>query len=170
MSIAVRELGTLSVKQTCEERFRATVDGAGKGRVYVTLPFDPAASWGARERYYVAGTINGVKFRGRLDRSGKGYFLPLGPSWRQHAGVSPGDLVDVAIADEHPPRAGLAPDVAAALEADPDAGRFFDSLAAFYRKIYLRWIDATKRRPDVRAARIAEFVGLLKDGRKTRPG
>ena len=46
---------------------------------------------------------------------------------------------------------------------------FFDGLASFYRKNYLRWIDATKRRPEVRAERIAEFVRLLKAGQKQRP-
>ena len=49
------------------------------------------------------------------------------------------------------------------------AGEFFDSLAQFYRNGYLRWIDATKRSPDQRAARIAEMVELLKAGRKERP-
>ncbi|HEY4866066.1 MAG TPA: YdeI/OmpD-associated family protein [Candidatus Dormibacteraeota bacterium] len=37
--------------------------------------------------------------------------------------------------------------------------RAFDSLATFYRKGWLR-IDATKRRPEVRAERIAEIVAL----------
>ena len=58
---------------------------------------------------------------------------------------------------------------AAALAANPAAGAFFDTLAQFYRKAYLRWIDATTRRPDVRAARIAEVVGLLAAGIKERP-
>jgi Bacteriocin-protection, YdeI or OmpD-Associated len=39
----------------------------------------------------------------------------------------------------------------------------------FYRKAYLCWIDATTRRPDLRAARIAEVVGLLAGGIKQRP-
>jgi Domain of unknown function (DUF1905) len=34
---------------------------------------------------------------------------------------------------------------------------------------YLRWIDATTRRPDLRAARIAEVVDLLAAGIKQRP-
>ena len=152
-----------------QHHFQSTIDGSEKGRAYVTLPFDPAKSWGMRDRYYVAGTINGIKFRGRLDQSGKGHFLPLGPAWRQSAGLRPGDSVHVVMVDEHPPREGLAPDLADALEADPEAGKFFDALASFYRKNYLRWIDATKRRPDVRAARISEFIGLLKAGRKQRP-
>ena len=60
--------------------------------------------------------------------------------------------------------------MAAALEAAPDAAAFFDSLAQFYRRGYLRWIDATRRRPDLRAARIAEMVEFLKAGHKQRPG
>ena len=55
------------------------------------------------------------------------------------------------------------------LEADPAAGAFFDTLAQFYRKGYLRYIDATKLRPDLRAARIAEVTGLLASGIKERP-
>ena len=51
----------------------------------------------------------------------------------------------------------------------PAAAAFFDTLAQFYRKAYLRWIDATKRRPDLRAARIAEVVDLLAAGIKQRP-
>ena len=38
-----------------------------------------------------------------------------------------------------------------------------------FRKAYLRWIDATSRRPDLRAARIAEVVELLAAGVKERP-
>jgi uncharacterized protein YdeI (YjbR/CyaY-like superfamily) len=75
----------------------------------------------------------------------------------------------VEIAPEGPQRDDLAEDVAAALAANPDAEAFFDSLAQFYRWAYLRWIDATKRRPEQRAERIAEMVKLLKAGTKERP-
>jgi hypothetical protein len=44
-----------------------------------------------------------------------------------------------------------------------------DTLAQFYRKGYLRYIDATKRRPDLRAERIAEVTALLTSGIKERP-
>ena len=148
------------------------IDGKDKGRVYIRLPFDPAGEWGAGGGYYVAGTINGMKFRGRLDESGTGHFLPLGPAWRRDNGLKVGDAVAavaVRILDENPPRQDLAADISAALDGEPEAGEFFDALAGFCRKNYLRWIDATKRRPDVRAARIAELVELLKGGYKERP-
>ena len=57
----------------------------------------------------------------------------------------------------------------AALEADPSAGEFFDGLAQFYRRAYLRWIDGTKRRPDERVKRIVEMVELCRQGVKQRP-
>ena len=83
--------------------------------------------------------------------------------------VAVGDTVTVEIMPEGPQRDDLADDLAAALDANPDAGAFFDSLAQFYRKAYLRWIDATKRRPEQRALRIAEVIGLLGAGVKQRP-
>ena len=95
--------------------------------------------------------------------------LVLNASWRRDCGVTPGDKVSVVLAPEGPQRSDLAPDVAAALDATPEAGAFFDSLAQFYRRGYLRWIDATKRSPDKRAARIAEMVELLQAGKKERP-
>jgi uncharacterized protein YdeI (YjbR/CyaY-like superfamily) len=53
--------------------------------------------------------------------------------------------------------------------AAPEAGAFFDSLAQFYRNAYLRWIEATKRRPEQRPLRIAEMIHLLEQGKKERP-
>jgi hypothetical protein len=106
--------------------------------------------------------------RGALDQFAKGYFLPLGPAYRRDRGFKPGDNVTVALSLEGPQSEALAPDIAEALAANPDAAAFFDGLASFYRKNYLRWIDATKRSPEVRAQRIAELIELMKAGRKER--
>ena len=85
------------------------------------------------------------------------------------AGAAADDDVIIELAPEGPQRGDLAADIAAALEANPAATAFWDTLAQFYRKAYLRWIDGTTRRPDVRAARIAEVVDLLAAGIKQRP-
>ncbi len=156
-------------KRTAERSFQARIEGTAKGRAYVVLSFDPEKEWGPRVRYHVRGTINGMTVRGALEQFGKGYFLPLGPAYRRDAGLTLGDLVTVMLTPEGPQRDALAADIVAAFEADPEAARFFDGLASFYRKDYLRWIDATKRRPEVRAQRIAEFVELMKAGKKERP-
>lgn len=156
-------------KHTAEQSFAATLEGTEKGSVYIVLPFDPAKVWGSRERYHVRGTINGTRVRGPLEQFAKGYFLKLGPTYRRDAGLKLGDAVKVVLEPEGPQSEALASDIVAALAAHPDAKQFFDGLATFYRKGYLRWIDATKRSPETRAKRIAEMIELMKAGRKQRP-
>jgi flavin-dependent dehydrogenase len=151
------------------QSFQASLEGSEKGRVYIVVPFDPEKVWGPRERYHIHGTINGCKVRGALQKFGKGYFLPLGPVYRRDNGMKAGDAVSVVLSLEGPQSQALAPDIAAALAADSAAQQFFDGLASFYRKGYLRWIDATKRSPEVRAQRIAQLVEFMKAGRKQRP-
>ncbi len=151
-------------------RFTSTVTTDARWRVLVPLPFDPDEAWGTRREHHVHGTVNGMGVRAVVEPLGDGRGILLGTAWRRDCGIGPGDAVDVVLAPEGPQRADLAPDVAAALDAEPEAAAFFDSIAQFYRRGYLRWIDATKRRPDVRVARIAEMVELLKEGQKQRPG
>jgi uncharacterized protein YdeI (YjbR/CyaY-like superfamily) len=105
----------------------------------------------------------------RLVLAGRRWVLPLTSKRLASMGIAIGDEVAVELAPEGPQRGDLADDIAAALAADPAAGAFFDTLAQFYRKAYLRWIDATTRKPDLRAARIAEVTGLLAAGIKERP-
>lgn len=145
----------------------ATVTTDAKGRLLVRLPFDPDDAWGTKVVHRVAGTINGERIRAAVERIDGARCFVLFKLWRGR--LEPGDEVALVLWPEGPQRADLAPDIEAALDAAPEAGEFFDSLAQFYRKGYLRWVDATKRRPEVRAARIAEMVELLKAGRKERP-
>ena len=151
------------------QRFRALVAAGPRGRAVIVVPFDPDAVWGAKAEHPVGGTIDGRRVRGTIAPSGSRWAFTVSPMWLRDASVAAGDDVIVELAPEGPQRAGLAEDIAAALAANPAAAAFFDTLAQFYRKAYLRWIDATTRRPDLRAARIAEVVDLLAAGIKQRP-
>ena len=151
------------------QRFGARVAAGPRGHGVIAIPFDPDELWGARARHPVSGTINSRYVRGTIAPGDPGWAFTLTPMWARDAGISPGDDVIVQLAPEGPQRAELADDISAALAASPAAAEFFDTLAQFYRKAYLRWIDATKRRPDLRAARIAEVVDLLAAGIKQRP-
>ena len=154
---------------TGARRFTATIEQDAKRRAVVVLPFDPDQVWGAKPKHPVGGTLGGDKVRGVVERTDAGWALRIGAMWLRDCGVAVGDRVKVELHPEGPQRDDLAPDLAAALAGDPEAAAFFDGLAQFYRKAYLRWIDATTRRPDVRAERIAEVVRLLHDGVKERP-
>ncbi|MEV0682133.1 YdeI/OmpD-associated family protein [Actinosynnema sp. NPDC050436] len=154
---------------TTTRRFATTVSEDGRGRVFVPIPFDPDQSWGVKVRHHISGTVGGHAVRGAVEKFEAGHGVVLGPAWRRDHELVPGDAVEVVLTPEGPQRADLAEDFAAALDADPEAGAFFDSLAQFYRRAYLRWLDGARRRPEVRAARIAEVVGLLRAGVKQRP-
>jgi hypothetical protein len=150
--------------------FTVVFERDSRGRVVIPLPFDPSETWGARAVHHVTGTVGDRRVRGPLRGDGTGAHLVLGPAWCRDAGLATGDRVRVVLQPEGPQQDTLAPDVVAALAARPAAREFFDSLATYYRKGYLRWMDATRRRPEVRAARIAEMVELLAAGHKQRPG
>jgi len=152
-----------------EERFRAHVTADSRGHAVITVPFDPDEAWGAKAVHHVNGTVNGRRVRVTLAPGDTGWAFTLNPERIVRTGIAIGSDAIVELAPEGPQRADLADDFSAALAANLAAGAFFDTLAQFYRKAYLRYIDATTRRPDVRAARIAEVVGLLADGIKQRP-
>jgi hypothetical protein len=151
------------------ERFTASVDDAGRGRGLIRLPFDPDAAWGAKRQHHVRGTVAGIRIRGPLRVTSEGWTLVLGAAWLRDNPVPAGGKVLVVLEAEGPQNADLAPDIAAAFESSPEAAAFFGSLATFYRKGYLRWIDGASRRPELRAQRIRELVVHLEEGRKERP-
>jgi hypothetical protein len=150
--------------------FTAVLRRSGRGGVLVPVPFPPDEAWGPKSTHHVAGIVDGRAVRGTVEPVDGGYGLVLGPAWVRDCAVAVGVEVPVELAPEGPQRSDLPEDVAAALAADPAAGAFFDSLAQFYRRAYLRWIENTKRRPQLRAERIAEVVALLAAGVKERPG
>ena len=151
------------------KKFSAVVTADPKRRVFIPVPFDPDDVWGAKPKHHVTGSVNGMKVRAVIETFGDARGVILGPAWRRGCGIAPGEKVVVVLTPEGPQRADIAPDVAAALDAESTAGEFFDSLAQFYRKGYLTWIEATKGRPEVRAERLAEVVELCRTGIKQRP-
>jgi hypothetical protein len=151
------------------QRFRARICVNPRGHAVIAVPFDPDEVWGAKAVHHVNGTVNGCRVRVTIAPDDSGWAFTLNPSRMRGTGIAAGSDVIVELAPEGPQRGDLADDLSAALEANPAAGAFFDTLAQFYRKAYLRYIDATTRRPDLRAARIAEVVGLLTNGIKERP-
>jgi hypothetical protein len=148
------------------QHFTTTVADDGRGGALIPVPFDPDQVWGSKSRHHVTGTINGMRTRSVVEPHGEVCAIRVGPAWLRDHALAVGDEADVEIEPEGPQRDDLADDVAAALAANPAAGEFFDSLAQFYRRGYLRWIDATKRSPDLRKLRIATMIDLLEAGVK----
>jgi hypothetical protein len=149
--------------------FKARIMARPGGAVMITLPFDADAAWGTKPRHHVTGRVGPCKVRGPLQQFAAGYGLKLGPAWVRDCPFAAGDEVEVTLEPEGPQRSALDADIAAAFATEPKAAEFFDGLAQFYRKGYLSWIAATKKKPEERARRIAETVRLLKAGVRQRP-
>lgn len=148
------------------QHFKAIVGKKGSS-TYIPIPFDPNDVWGVKQRHHITGFINGYDVRGSLGSDGSQYLLPLGAAWCRDNHLQPGAEVEVVLSPEGPQTDTLAADIEAALQSEPEAQAFFESLATFYRKGYVRWVEGAKR-PETRSARIAELLELLKAGKKQR--
>ena len=148
------------------QHFKTVISKSGT-RTFIAIPFNPNDVWGVKQRHHITGSVNGCGVRGSLGSDGKQFFLPLGAAWRRDNGFDAGTEVDVFLSPEGPQSEGLSPDVAAALQAGPQAKAFFESLASFYRNTYVKWIESAKR-PETRTARINEMIELLKAGKKQK--
>ena len=84
------------MSETDQKIFEATVQREGKF-TFVSIPFSPREVWGAKPRYYVAGTINEFSVRGTLGALGQDYFLRLGAAWLRENGIEPGTNVTVRL-------------------------------------------------------------------------
>jgi Bacteriocin-protection, YdeI or OmpD-Associated/Domain of unknown function (DUF1905) len=151
------------------QRFEVSVAVGPRGHGLIVVPFDPDAQWGVKAVHHVNGTVNGCRVRVTLEPGADGWAFTMNPARMRYAGIEVGGQAPVELSPEGPQRRDLADDIMAAFDDNPEAGAFFDTLAQFYRKGYLRYIDATKRRPDLRTARIAEVTALLARGVKERP-
>ena len=149
------------------QAFRATVTAAGD-RAVVVVPFDPDRVWGPRGLHAVTGTIDGCPWSGTLERLEGRFAVALGAvTGGPSEGFAIGATVDVVLAAEDPRPDNVAPDVAAALASDPAARSFFEGLAGYYRRNFIRAIEGAKR-PATRAARIAEMMALLRERRREK--
>lgn len=146
--------------------FKATITKSGS-RTYIDIPFSPDEAWGVKQRHYVTGAINGYKIRASLGAAHGQFFLPLGDVWRRDSGLQAGADVEVTLSPEGPQLDSLSPDVAAALDAEPEAKAYFESLATFYRNNFIRAIEGVKR-PETRSKNLTEMITLLKAGKKQR--
>jgi hypothetical protein len=145
------------------KRFRSNLVRT-RSKTFVLLPFDPNDVWGQKDRHYVKGNVGSCRIRGLLRVEDEGWVLPLGAAWLRDNPLPMSGALDVVLEPDGPQSEALAADITQALEESPEAHALFQSVAPFYRKNFLRSIDQAKR-PETRAARIAEMVAMLEAGK-----
>jgi uncharacterized protein YdeI (YjbR/CyaY-like superfamily) len=90
-----------------------------------------------------------------------GFYLALGPTWRRDNGIEAGATVEVVLHPSGVQVQDLSPDIGQAFESEPAARARFESLAGYYRRNFIRWIESAKRQ-ETREARIKRMIHVLK--------
>jgi Bacteriocin-protection, YdeI or OmpD-Associated/Domain of unknown function (DUF1905) len=146
-------------------RFRTTIEQGGKTATGIQVPEEVVQALGSGRRPAVTVTINGYTYRSTVAVLGGRYMVGVSAEHRAGAGVAGGDEVDVDIDLDTAPREITVPaDLAAALDAEPEAWRTFDGLSYSNKSWHVLQVEGAKT-DETRQRRIAKSVDTLKQGR-----
>lgn len=146
-------------------RFKTTLELGGKTATGFRVPADVVESLGKGKRPPVLVTINGHAYRNTVAVYGDVYMLGVAAEHREAAGVKAGDGIEVDLELDTAPREVEVPaDFAAALDAAPEAKRFFETLSYSNKRRFTLSIEDAKT-PETRQRRIEKSVSQLGEGR-----
>jgi len=149
-------------------RFRTTILRSNKTATGIRVPDDVIAALGPSRRPPVQVTVNGYTYRTTVAVMNGAFMFGVSADVRTNAGVAGGDEVDVEIVlDTEPREVSVPADLKTALDADPEANRFFQSLSYSHKSAYVLWIESAKK-DETRQRRIPEAIRMLQEGRKQR--
>ncbi|MBM7473579.1 YdeI/OmpD-associated family protein [Subtercola frigoramans] len=145
-------------------KFRTTLRASGKTATGIHVPTDVYESLGTAKRHAVNVTINGYSYRSTVTPYRGEIMLPVSAEVRSGAGIAAGDEIDVdLVLDDQPREVTVPDDFAAALDAEPAARTFFDSLSYSNKRRLTVSIDDAKT-PETRRRRIEKSVATLATG------
>lgn len=146
-------------------KFRTTIELGGKTATGFEVPDEVVAALGQGKRPPVTVRIGSHTYRSTVAVMDGRYLLPVSAENREAAGVSAGDEVEVELELDTAPREVEVPaDLAAALDAEPEARRTFDGLSNSNKKWHVLQVTGAKTQ-ETRARRIAKSVETLCTGR-----
>ena len=146
-------------------RFRTTIEQDGRTATGIRVPDEVVDALGAGKRPAVRVTINGYTYRSTVAVLGGVYKVGVSAENRAGAGVAAGDEVEVVIELDTAPREVTVPaDLAAALDAEPEARRTFDGLSSGNRSWQVLQVEGAKT-DEPRQARIAKSAEGPRQGR-----
>ena len=109
-------------------------------------------------------SLNGYTYRSTVATVNGAYMVGVSNDVRTAAGVAAGQVVDVDIEVDTEPRGRtVPPDLAAALDAEPEARRFFETLSYSNKRRIVMPIDDAKT-PETRQRRIEKSVAIAARG------
>jgi len=141
-------------------RFPATVEPAGNA-TGVEVPAEIVTALGAGKRPKVAITINGHTWRSRVAPMGGRFIVGISAANRAACGIAEGDSVEADVQLDTEPRVvAEPPDLAEALDGDPQARAAFDRLAYGLKRKHVQAIRDAKT-PQTRQRRITKLIATI---------
>jgi hypothetical protein len=146
-------------------RFHTTILQGDKTATGIQIPDEVVEALGAGKRPPISVTIKGYAYRSTVAVMGGVYMVGVSAENRAGAGVKGGDEVDVDIGlDTAPREVTVPPDLASALDAEPNARNTFEGLSYSNKSWHVLQIEGAKT-DETRQRRIARSVEALKAGR-----
>ncbi len=147
-------------------QFHTTILQTGKNTCGIQVPPEIVESLGQGKKPPVRITLKGYTYRTSVAVMDGVFMCSLSAENRANSGVNGGDELDVIIELDTEPREVTIPDdFAAALNADAEAKRFFETLSYSNKRRYILAIEAAKA-AETRQKRIVKTIADLRAGKK----
>jgi hypothetical protein len=147
------------------ETFRATIQQTGKTACGIEVPEAVITALGGSKRPAVSVTLNDYTYRSTVAPMGGGWWVGVNADHREASGLKGGDEVQVTLAlDTAPREIEVPPELAAALDADPEAKAFFDGLSYSNKSVFTLNVSGTKN-PETKARRVEQAIAKMREGR-----
>jgi hypothetical protein len=148
-------------------KFQTTIIGGDtKNTTGIEVPPDVVEALGSGKRPPVKVTVNGHTYRSTVAVMGGKYLISVSAEQRANTGVNAGDNVEVTLELDTEPRiVELPEDFAAALEQEPQAKAFFETLSPSNKGRHVLLINDAKT-PETRQRRIDKAIETLIAGKK----
>ena len=145
--------------------FETTLTASGNN-TGIVVPDGVVEQLGAGRRPPVVVDVNGYEYRSTVAVRGGRSLISVSAAVRAATGLKGGDPIRVRLRVADAPRAVVVPpDLAAALNENPEARRFFDTLSNSLQRYHVDTVTTAKSE-DTRRRRIAKAVELFLAGKK----
>ena len=143
-------------------RFHTTILGAGKTAAGIQVPTEVVEALGPSKKPAVRVTIGDFTYRSTVATINGVFMIGVSNDVRKSTGLAVGDEVDIDLEIDTAPReVSVPPELAALLDAEPDARRAFDALSYSNKRAIVEPIDGAKA-PETRQRRIDKALESLR--------
>jgi hypothetical protein len=138
---------------------------SGKTSTGIRVPEAVVEALGKSRKPPVTVNVNGHTWRSSIAFMGGEFWLGISAENRAAAGVSAGDEIEVDVElDTQPRELEIPADVAEALEREPEAKRYFETLSYSNKRRHILAIEGAKA-AETRQRRIDKSVAMFREGR-----